>query len=626
MRTSALKIILAYRRPLVVALHLSVILIANYLAFWLRFDGEIPSEQWTLLVRMLPWLLMIRGITFIPFRLYEGLWRYTSIWDLHNIIGAVAMSSTLFYTLVHGLFGQTAYPRSIFIIDSILSICMLGGIRLTRRIYRELGHIDRYKRILIYGAGDAGEMIVRDIKNNSVYEYEPVGFIDDDQTKLGQRIHGVKVLGTRQTLVEVIPEVKPDAVLVAIPSIKSSALRKLVKALEPFKVPIKTLPNFRELQDAKVTANQIRDLVVQDLLERAPVNLKRESLVQLIQDQRVLVTGAGGSIGSELCRQIIACRPSAVVLLDRYENGLYSVATELSEKSHELVCAVHSVIGDVTDGSRMNSIMAEYRPTVVFHAAAHKHVPLMELSPCEAVKNNVLGTKTVAEAALRHGVLRFIVISTDKAVNPTSVMGATKRVAELVIQSMNHNPNCVFAAVRFGNVLASNGSAVPHFLEQIKAGGPVTVTHPEMRRYFMLIPEAVQLVLQAASLARGGEIFVLEMGEQIRVFDIVKNLIRLSGFSLDEIPITFVGVRPGEKLYEELVGNDETVEPVGAEQILRIQPRWEPASALIEEQIEELKRFALGGDAKSVIKKLTEIVPTYRPHVNSAMSVEIHNK
>ena len=274
----------------------------------------------------------------------------------------------------------------------------------------------------------------------------------------------------------------------------------------------------------------------------------------------------------------------------------------------------------------MNSIMAEYRPTVVFHAAAHKHVPLMELSPCEAVKNNVLGTKTVAEAALRHGVSRFIVISTDKAVNPTSVMGATKRVAELVIQSMNHNPHCVFAAVRFGNVLASNGSAVPHFLEQIKAGGPVTVTHPDMRRYFMLIPEAVQLVLQAASLAKGGEIFVLEMGEQIRVFDIAKNLIRLSGFSLDEIPITFVGVRPGEKLYEELVGDDETVGPAGAEQILRIQPRWEPASALIEEQIDELKRSALVGDAKSVIKRLTEIVPTYRPYVTSAMSIETHNK
>ncbi|TLY12713.1 MAG: polysaccharide biosynthesis protein, partial [Nitrospirae bacterium] len=525
---------------------LAFIIVANYFAFWLRFDGVIPHEDLLLFAQMLPSLILVRGAVFIPFRLYEGLWRYTSIWDLRNIIAAVTISSVLFYVLVHGLFVQTLYPRSIFIIDSVLLICLLGGIRLTRRIYRELGHIDRYKRILIYGAGDAGEMIVRDIKNNSVYEYEPVGFIDDDQTKLGQRIHGVKVLGTRQTLVKVIPEEKPDAVLVAIPSIQPSALRKLVKALEPFKVPIKTLPNFRELQDAKVTANQIRDLVVQDLLERAPVNLRQEPLVQLLQGQRVLVTGAGGSIGSELCRQIVACRPSAVVLLDRYENGLYSVVTELSQKSQEFATAVHSIIGDITDVGRMNSIMAEYRPTVVFHAAAHKHVPLMELSPCEAVKNNVLGTKTVAEAALRHGVSRFIVISTDKAVNPTSVMGATKRVAELVIQSMNHNPHCVFAAVRFGNVLASNGSAVPHFLEQIKAGGPVTVTHPDMRRYFMLIPEAVQLVLQAASLAKGGEIFVLEMGEQIRVFDIAKNLIRLSGFSLDEIPITFVGVRPGE--------------------------------------------------------------------------------
>lgn len=614
-----------YRRLLIVILHLALVAATNYLAFWLRFDGAVPDEGWALFYSMLPWLVAIRGLTFIPFRLYQGLWRYTSIWDLRNIIGAVVISSMLFYLLVHGLFDQIAYPRSIFIIDSVLLICMLGGIRLTRRVYREVGHFDRQKRILIYGAGDAGEMIVRDIKGNSLYGYQPVGFIDDDQAKVGQRIHGVKVLGTRQTLIEVIPKEKPDAVLVAIPSIEPSALRKLVKALEPFNVPIKTLPNFRELRDAQVTANQIRDLAVQDLLERAPVNLKREPLVQILQKQRVLVTGAGGSIGSELCRQILACRPSALVLLDRYENGLYSVVTELSEKSQEFAYAFHPVIADVTDASRMNSIMAEYRPTVVFHAAAHKHVPLMELSPCEAVKNNVLGTKTVAEAALRHSVSRFIVISTDKAVNPTSVMGATKRVAELLTQSMNHNPDCVFAAVRFGNVLASNGSVVPHFLEQIKAGGPVTVTHPEMRRYFMLIPEAVQLVLQAASLARGGEIFVLEMGEQIRVFDIVKNLIRLSGFSPDEIPITFVGIRPGEKLYEELVGDDETVEPAGAEQILRIRPRWESGSAVIEEQIEMLKRSALVGDAKSVIKQLTNIVPTYRPYVNSEMSVQTHS-
>jgi len=300
-------------------------------------------------------------------------------------------------------------------------------------------------------------------------------------------------------------------------------------------------------------------------------------------------------------------------LVDRYENGLYAVATELSEKLQDFNGAFYSIIGDATDSNRMNSIMAEQRPSIVFHAAAHKHVPLMEMSPCEAVKNNILGTQIMAEAAARHGVERFILVSTDKAVNPTSVMGATKRVAEIVIQSMNHDPGCVFAAVRFGNVLGSNGSAVPHFLDQIKSGGPVTVTHPEMRRYFMLIPEAVHLVLHAAALAKGGEIFVLEMGEQIKVLDMVRNLIRLSGFTADEIPVTFIGMRPGEKLYEELVGADETVQPSGVDQVLQVESKNVHEGAAIEEQIAELELLADKNDAKAVIEKLCEVVPTYRP-------------
>lgn len=603
-----------FRRPLVVLIHVSLVVLANYLAFWLRFDGVIPPEDWGLFIQMLPWLLAVRGLTFLPFRLYEGLWRYTSIWDLRNIIAGVGLSSGLFYALVHGLFGATGYPRSVFLIDSILLVFLLGGVRMARRIYRELGPLDREKRILIYGAGDAGEMIVRDIKNNAFYQYDAIGFIDDDPAKVGQRIHGLKVLGTRAALPSIIRDRKPDALLVAITRIEPAALRRIVRALEAFQIPIKTLPNFRDVLDGKVTVNQIRNLSIEDLLERAPVGLNPEPVRALIQGKRVLVTGAGGSIGSELCRQILSCGPSRLILLDRYENGLYEVTCELGAKQQEI--PVLPVIGDVTDRERMSVVMREYRPALVFHAAAHKHVPLMELSPCEAVKNNVLGTQVVADCAAEGGVERFILISTDKAVNPTSVMGATKRVAELLIQSMNGSGNGhgSFAAVRFGNVLGSNGSVVPRFLRQIQAGGPVTVTHPEMKRFFMSIPEAVQLVLHAATVARGGEIYVLDMGEQIKVVEMVKNLIRLSGFTPhEEIPITYIGIRPGEKLYEELVGLDEVVEPSGVEQVVRVQPLSWTDPARLRDHVSALERLAVDGKAEALIKLLGEIVPTYQP-------------
>jgi len=602
-----------YRRPLIVIFHLVLFVIANYLAFWLRFEGAISDEEWALFLSMLTWLVAIRGVTFIPFRLYQGLWRYTSIWDLRNIILAVASSTAVFYLLVRLVFGLTAYPRSVFLIDSMLLICFLGGIRLTRRIYREFGHTDRQKRILIYGAGDAGEMIVRDMMNNSFYEYEPIGFIDDDPAKVGQRIHGLKVFGTREALSSIIEEHKPDAVLVAITRIEPAAVRKIVKALEPYQLPIKTLPNFRDIMDGTVTVSHIRNLSIEDLLERASIGMDPIPVRRLIRGKRVLVTGAGGSIGSELCRQIIRCSPSMLVLLDRYENGLYEISCELGMNGAS--CPIQAVIADVTDPGRIENVMSEFRPSIIFHAAAHKHVPLMEISPCEAVKNNVLGTRVLAEAACRAEVERFILISTDKAVNPTSVMGVTKRVAELIIQSKNgfENGHTVFAAVRFGNVLGSNGSAVPRFLQQIKAGGPVTVTHPEMRRFFMLIPEAVQLVLHAAALARGGEIYVLEMGEQIKVVDMVRNLVRLSGFSSEEIPITFVGMRPGEKLYEELVGSDETVEPVGVSQVLRVIPKQKVDGDILKSQLAELEKLAIRGDFTGVIDQLCEIVPTYAP-------------
>lgn len=606
------QLILDFRRPLVVLLHVGLIVLANFLAFWLIFGPVIPDVLLGRFVDMVPWLVVIRGLAFIPFRLYEGLWRYAGIYDLRNIIGAVVVSTIVFYMVVYWGLGEDTYPSSIFLIDAIVLIILLGGSRMARRIYRDVGRLKPGKRILIYGAGGAGERIVRDMQNNPFYEFEPVGFLDDNPAKIGQHIHGVKVLGTRGALAKVLEDTRPNAVLIAIPSVKPGPIREIVQILAPFKIPIQTLPNVRDLSKSDVNMSQVRSLSINDLLERAPVGLDPEPIKHLIQGKRIMVTGAGGSIGAELCRQIISFHPSALILYERYEYGLYTVASELSAENN--AWPVHAVIGDVTDEQRVDDVLAEHQPEVIFHAAAHKHVPLMELNPCEAVKNNVIGTQVMAKAAQRHGVRRFILISTDKAVSPSSVMGATKRVAELLMQGVHSSNGHAFTGVRFGNVLGSAGSVIPRFLEQIKAGGPVTVTHPEMRRYFMLIPEAVQLVLYAAALAKGGELFVLEMGESIKVVDLARNMIRLSGFvPEEEISVTFVGRRPGEKLREELIDTNETLEPSSVERVFRIRSSYVPEPAFLSKTVEELEKRAGVGDTRGVIDALKKVVPTYRP-------------
>lgn len=610
------------RRLYMVCLHVLLIVLANYSAFWLRFDGVIPDKELIWFLTMLPWLVAIRTAAFIPFQLYEGLWRYTSIWDLRNIILGVLTSTAGFYVLVHGFFGLSGYPRSVILVDSVLLICFLGGIRLVRRISHDIQPVNRDQRILIYGAGDAGEMLVRDMKHNPFHEYEPIGFVDDDPKKVGQRIHGVKVLGTRQAIRAIIEREKPHAVVVAIPRAEAATVRSVVNILEPLKIPIKTLPNLRDILGGKVELSQIRNLAIEDLLERAPVGLDTTPLKSLMSGRRVLVTGAGGSIGSELCRQIVSCEPACLILYERYENGLYEVNREIS--SAALACAVHAVVGDVTDERRLFAIMEEFKPHIVFHAAAHKHVPLMESNPCEAVKNNVLGTRLVLEAAERYGVERCILISTDKAVNPSSIMGACKRVGELLVRDAQRRATGgrVFAGVRFGNVLGSNGSVVHLFRDQIKAGGPVTVTHPDICRYFMLIPEAVHLVLHAVPLASGGEIFVLEMGEQIKVVDMARNLIRLSGFVPDqEIAISFIGLRPGEKMYEELFEEGESVEPSSVKGIVVIRPDPTQDTVWVKREVEKLELLALEGKANEVVAQLKTIIPTYNnPTVDSYTS------
>src|SRR5262245_12000279 len=569
------------RRLLSIALQLGLVVLSNWLAFWLRFDGDLPHRANEAFWLALPWLVAIRAFTFIPFRLYEGLWQHTSIYDARAIAGGTCVSSLIFFVYTWTPLGPAFYPRAIFIVDALVLMLLLGGVRMTRRLSVELSRAKPTKAVLIFGAGPAGELVVRHMKHNPGHSYRPIGLVDDDPSTVGTRIHGVPVLGTREDLPKILTRWRPDEVLLALPQPSPAAIRSIVRLLEPFKIGIKTLPNLQDLIDGKTKLSQIPNLAVEDLLARAPVGLDPEPVKQLIAGRRVLVTGAGGSIGSELCRQIAKLRPASLVMLERYENSLHAIRMELDEAFKH--CGLHPVICDVTDAIRLRQIMREHQPEIVFHAAAHKHVPLMEENPCEAIKNNVRGTRLLAEAAEECGVDRCILISTDKAVKPTSVMGASKRLAEMVIQARAAGSGTSFAVVRFGNVLASNGSVIPRFVEQIQKGGPVTITHPDMRRFFMLIPEAVQLVLHAAAQADAGATYVLEMGEQIKLVDMARDLIRLSGFLPEsEIPIEFVGLRPGEKLFEELVGKDEEVGPSSIEKILRVTSRTPPPADLLD--------------------------------------------
>lgn len=604
--------ILKYRRLFVIGSHLFLIILSNYLAFFLRFDGDIPGNELTIMIKALPWILALRSTTFIPFKLYKGLWIYTSIWDLNNILFSVSSSSLISFIWIRWVLGLTGYPLSIYIIDSILLVFFLGGIRLTRRVYRELGWIKDGKRVLIFGAGDAGEMLIRDMNNNPYYSYEPIGFVDDDPHKKGLLIHRIEVLGTRKDLKEIFQSYSPEEVLIAIPSAPPKEIRSIVESLEHFKVPIKTLPNIKEILDGKVKISQIRNLLLEDLLSRERVIVNDENVRSYIEGKKILITGAGGSIGSELCRQIASYSPDKLILYEHCENSLFNIINNL----HDLSPAIsrHPIIGDIIDQQRLLEIFEKYRPNIVFHAAAHKHVPLMELNPSEAVKNNILGTYNVAKISDRFSVEDFILISTDKAVNPTSVMGATKRIAEEIAKGMNVQSKTNFTIVRFGNVLGSNGSVIPFFMEQIKKGGPVTITHPEIKRFFMLIPEAVHLVLQAATIGKGGEIFVLDMGEQIKVIDMAKNLIRLSGFIPDEdIKIVYTGLRPGEKLYEELFDISESSEPTVHEKIFMARGNGIQDMAELNRVIMEIKRLSDTGDITGIINRLKELTPSYKP-------------
>ncbi len=545
----------------IIAIHL-----AFFLAFYIRFEGQLFSNAsaqvfFNLYLQSALAITLIKLTIFAVFRMYNSLWRYASIEELIQVVlaGLVATAGTVTY--FHLM--QSSLPRSIYILTLMLDILLIGGTRFsyrslrTVRDIRNFGRNSHSKRIMIIGAGEAGAQIIRELKSNEDLHSTPVALIDDDLAKKGRMINGVPVLGGRDQIPLVIEEKRIDRVILAIPSASREEVREIVDICTPLKVELKIVPGVGELIDGKIQINAIRSVEIEDLLGREPVKLDIESLSHEIRGKRILVTGGGGSIGSEICRQAAKFEPAALLIVDVYENGAYELEQELRRKHPELDLSVR--ITSVCDREAIFEIIKWFSPDILYHAAAHKHVPLMEDAPREAVKNNILGTWNTMQAARKAGVKKFVQVSTDKAVNPTNVMGATKRVCEMMAQALNENSQTEYVAVRFGNVLGSNGSVIPLFKKQITAGGPVTVTHPDIIRYFMTIPEACRLVIQAGAIAEGGEIFILDMGEPIRIVDLARNLIRLSGFEPDkDISIAYTGLRPGEKLFEELLLNVET--------------------------------------------------------------------
>ncbi|MDA8440983.1 MAG: nucleoside-diphosphate sugar epimerase/dehydratase [Peptococcaceae bacterium] len=533
--------------------------IAVFGSFYLRFEGNIPAKYYSTYYHTAIASTIVFLISFYYFGMYRRIWQYASTGELLSIIYASSLGSLVAVSIVW-VIAPFRVPIKAAILLWLLTLILIGGSRFIWRIFQENVAIERncgmQKRVLIVGAGNAGVLAVRELRNGNYKHGRPVGFIDDALQKQRLELLGLPVLGTRDDIATVVRGHNIDEVIIAMPSASGDAVREVVEICETTSVKLKILPGVYDILSGNVTVKAIRDVEVEDLLGREPVVINLDEIAGYLRDETVLVTGAGGSIGSEICRQIAKFQPGKLVLLGHGENSIFDIEQELLDDFKGLDLA--TAIIDVKDKLKIDLTMKHYKPSVVFHAAAHKHVPLMERNPEEALKNNVLGTKNLAEAAAKNDVKTFVLISTDKAVNPTSIMGASKRMAEMVVQSMDKVAKTKFVTVRFGNVLGSRGSVIPTFKKQIDKGGPITITHPEMVRYFMTIPEAAQLVIQAGAMANGGEVFILDMGKPVKIIDLAQDLIRLSGLEVGrDIKIKFSGIRPGEKLYEELLTAEE---------------------------------------------------------------------
>ncbi len=628
---SQVSLLLRIRKPIIVFLHGLAFAISLMCAFLVANRMEF-HRAWLVdkyLVLLTPTVL-IKLIVFGLFKQYRGWWRYVGISDLLDIFRASFMSTLALLVLwladLNIATLRRALPEAIadvsqgvYIADLFGTIMLLSGLRMLVRLYHEeFRTVDgiRLKRFLIVGAGNAGESLLREIHRMAVAEYDVIGFIDDDPAKQGISIHGMAVLGTVVDLPRICGEKNIDEIAIAIPSATHQQRRRMIQVCEGTQIRFQTVPSLTDIAFGKLKVSQIRDVDINDLLGRAAVVLDIESIEAYLNNKAVLVTGAGGRMGEEMGRQICKFDPQQLILLEQAENPLFYIERELHKSYSEI--SLETVICNITDKKRVNSVFRKYHPDVVIHAAAHKHVPLMELNPGEAIKNNVLGTRTVADAAAENEVLSFVMISTDKAVNPTSIMGSAKRIAEMYIQTLDRTSRTEFVTVRFGNVLGSEGSVVPIFKQQIADGGPVTVTDPEMKRYFMTIPEASQLVLQAATMGRGGEILVLDMGEPVKIVDLAKELIILSGFRPGEdIEIVYTGLRPGEKLFEELSIEGEDMQSTFHPKI-SIWKNRPAAQAQLGHHIENLVRMAQEQDHKEMMAEIMLLVPE---HIGVARTV-----
>jgi FlaA1/EpsC-like NDP-sugar epimerase len=621
--------------PLIFTMDIILVVLSWYGSHLLRFNFEIPRESTIILQRMIPFIITIKLIIFYLFNLYSGMWRYTSLTDLFNVIKASSTSSLIIIMLITITHRFEGFARSVFVIDWLLTITFISGYRICIRIYFWLTAKDETanirginlfnilkknkkgtKNLIIIGAGDCGEKIYREIRDNARLKYRVVGFLDDDPSKTGMYIHGIPVLGTTVQMTDIISKVNAEEALIAIPSARSSQMRIIIDRCKETGIPFKTLPGIGELIDGKVTLKAIREVEYHDLLGREPIRLEDDRIRSYLENSKVMVTGAGGSIGSELCRQICRFRPSSLSLYERAETPLYEIELELKDSFPYI--KIIPILGDIQDRRQLSFALNACRPNVIFHTAAYKHVPMLEIHPWKAVKNNIQGTINLIDLSKEYGVERFVFVSTDKAVRPSSIMGATKRIAEMLVQGENKisSSNPRFMIVRFGNVVGSAGSVIPIFKKQIEKGGPITVTHPEVTRYFMTIAEACQLVLQAASMGKGGEIFILDMGTPIRIEDMARDLIRLHGLEPDiDIQIKYIGLRPGEKIHEELIREGEGVIKTPHEKILVLKGH-ELDLDFLNRKIRDLVRIAYEQDAEGIKKIISEIVPDYSP-VNS---------
>ena len=609
---------LLIRRVYLVCYDMAAVAISSYLALLLRFDLQpnlIPAQYLSVLWAVI-WMSMLGTILiFTIFRLYSSLWTYAGTTEMMYVVSACVVDAVLNMVVILLNHREQAcpLPRSYYMLYGVFllafTVCGRYSFRGLRAIRGRLrGDRSVRKNVMLIGAGSAGSALIKEIINSRQVNKNLVGVIDDDPGKQGTFIHGIRVIGTREDIIRRAEELEVDEIMIALPSASAKELKEIVDICKETRCELKRLPGIYQLVNGEVSISKLKEVDVNDLLGREPISVDLDSIMGYVSGKVILVTGGGGSIGSELCRQIASHQPKQLIIIDIYENNAYSIQQELIHSYPQLDLVV--LIASVRNTKRMDNIFAMYRPDIVYHAAAHKHVPLMEESPNEAVKNNVLGTWKVVQAADKYHVKRFVMISTDKAVNPTNIMGATKRVCEMIIQTYNNRSETEFVAVRFGNVLGSNGSVIPLFKKQIEQGGPVTVTHPDIIRYFMTIPEAVSLVLQAGAYAKGGEIFVLDMGEPVKILDLAKNLILLSGHKPGEdIQIEFTGLRPGEKLYEEMLMEEEGLQNT-ENQLIHIGKPIELDEERFLAQLQQLKEY-VEKEPDDIRSYIQDIVPTY---------------